>query len=195
VIEPSSSSRGFKADLPVGRCAPSARPRHASRSAPLSFAQTSTATVPVPRSRVVHAPLLVPRPYEASESRVEGSRASRLVPPLAIAAGRGGRGTGWWGEGEGRLPVRSVLTGAGCRGYDFEKVFYVSAVIEGPGRIGVGTWATNSLQVGEGLIIAANDYAREVTDWGEAAKDGSPAAEVRDMANDGATESQTCVTG
>jgi hypothetical protein len=80
------------------------------------------------------------------------------------------------------------------RSDDFEKVFYVSAVIEGPGRLGVGTWATNSLKVGGGLIIAANDYAREVTDWGEAAEDGSPAAEVRDMANDGATESQTCVT-
>ena len=57
----------------------------------------------------------------------------------------------------------------------------------------VGTWATNSLEVGEGLIIAADSIAREFSDWGEAAGEGSAAAEVRGLENDGAQESRDCL--
>jgi hypothetical protein len=81
---------------------------------------------------------------------------------------------------------------AAVRSEDFEKVFYVSAVIEGPDV--VGTWATNSLKVGEGLIIAADPVAMEYSDWGEAAQPGSDAAEVQGLQNDGAQESQDCIT-
>jgi hypothetical protein len=74
-------------------------------------------------------------------------------------------------------------------------VWYVSAVIRGPGLGSdtVGTWATNSLEAGEGLIIAADSIAREFSDWGEAAAEGSPAAEVRGLENDGAQESRDCL--
>lgn len=83
--------------------------------------------------------------------------------------------------------------GAAVKSDDFEKVFYVSAPIEGPDQ--VGTWATNSLKVGEGLIIAADSVAMEFTDWGAAAQPGSPAAEVQGLENDGAQESRDCIAG
>jgi len=83
--------------------------------------------------------------------------------------------------------------GAAVKSDDFEKVFYVSAPIKGPNQ--VGTWATNSLKVGEGLIIAADPVAMEFTDWGEAAQPGSPVAEVQGLENDGAQESRDCVNG
>ena len=57
----------------------------------------------------------------------------------------------------------------------------------------IGTWATNSLKVGEGLIIADDPVAMEYSDWGEAAQPGSAAAEVQGLQNDGAQESQDCV--
>jgi hypothetical protein len=85
---------------------------------------------------------------------------------------------------------------AAVRSEDFEKVYYVSAVILGSGLEGgetVGTWATNSLRPGGGLIMAADSIAREFSDWGEAAKEGSPAAEVRGLENDGAQESRDCL--
>jgi hypothetical protein len=75
---------------------------------------------------------------------------------------------------------------AAVRSDDFEKVFYVSAIIAGAEQ--VGTWATNSLKVGEGLIIAADPVAMEFTDWGEAAQPGSPVAEVQGLETDGANE-------
>jgi hypothetical protein len=83
--------------------------------------------------------------------------------------------------------------GAAVKSDDFEKVFYVSAPIRDPNQ--VGTWATNSLKVGEGLIIAADPVAMEFTDWGEAAQPGSPVAEVQGLENDGAQESRDCVNG
>jgi hypothetical protein len=83
------------------------------------------------------------------------------------------------------------------RSEDFEKVWYVSAVIRGPGLGSdtVGTWATNADPSGppSGLIIAADAIAREWSDWGAAAEEGSPAAEVRGLENDGAQESRDCL--
>ncbi len=87
---------------------------------------------------------------------------------------------------------------AAVRSHDFERVWYVSAVILGAG-IGsetVGTWAVNvkpDAKHAGGLIIAADSVAREFSDWGEAAAEGSPAAEVRGLENDGAQESRDCL--
>ncbi len=87
---------------------------------------------------------------------------------------------------------------AAVRSHDFERVWYVSAVILGAG-IGaetVGTWAVNvkpDAKHAVGLIIAADSVAREFSDWGEAAAEGSPAAEVRGLENDGAQESRDCL--
>jgi hypothetical protein len=41
--------------------------------------------------------------------------------------------------------------------------------------------------------MAADSIAREFSDWGEAAEEGSPAAEVRGLENDGAQESRDCL--
>jgi hypothetical protein len=102
-----------------------------------------------------------------------------------------GIATGLTVEGGGRLGKAAAV-----RSNDFERVFYVSADILGAGieeGEAVGTWATNSLKVGEGLIIAADSIAREFSDWGAAAEEGSPAAEVRGLENDGAQESRDCL--
>ena len=69
----------------------------------------------------------------------------------------------------------------------------MSAPITGPDQL--ATWATNSLKVGEGVIMAADPVAMEFTDWGAAAQPGSPAAEVQGLENDGAQESRDCVSG
>jgi hypothetical protein len=87
---------------------------------------------------------------------------------------------------------------AAVRSEDFKKVWYVSAVIRGPdfGDDAIGTWATNTDPTKpeiSGLIMAADSIAREFSDWGEAAEEGSPAAEVRGLENDGAQESRDCL--
>jgi hypothetical protein len=118
----------------------------------------------------------------------DGDRCLRVPTALkeGIASGLRPRGK------ETRFKTTGDLgKAAAVRSDDFEKVFYVSAVIEGPDV--VGTWATNSLKVGEGLILAAEPVAMEYSDWGEAAQPGSAAAEVRGLQNDGAQESQDCV--
>jgi hypothetical protein len=82
--------------------------------------------------------------------------------------------------------------------YRGKRVWFVSAEIQGAGLKGkddIGTRATTSRPTGRdfGLIIAVNAVAREFSEWGEAAKEGSPADEVRSMDWHGAKESQACV--
>lgn len=57
-------------------------------------------------------------------------------------------------------------------------VYIVGSTITGPGMDGVvGTWATDEEA---GPIFALNTMAREFSDWGAAAQDGSAMAEIRD---------------
>jgi hypothetical protein len=49
--------------------------------------------------------------------------------------------------------------------------------------------------VGEGLILAADEVAKEFSDWGADVGEGSPAAEAMSLDNDGAEESRACLTG
>jgi hypothetical protein len=124
----------------------------------------------------------------ASGGEADGDRCMRVPKALkeGIAEGLRARGK------ETRIKTTGDLgRAAAVRSDDFEEVYYVSAVIEGPDV--VGTWATNSLKVGEGLIIAADPMAMEYSDWGEAAQPGSAAAEVQGLQNDGAQESQDCI--
>ena len=75
------------------------------------------------------------------------------------------------------------------RSRDFERVYFVSAEIDGPGMEGdgeIGTWATNRLDE-TGLTYAVSGIAKEFSDWGAA---GSPDFS---MSDDGARESQECV--
>lgn len=104
-------------------------------------------------------------------------------------------GSGLTVEGGGKLGKAAAV-----RSEDFEKVWYVSAVIRGPGMGAdtVGTWASNiepSTEDAGGLIMGADSIAREFSDWGADAAEGSPAAEVRGLENDGAQESRDCLRG
>lgn len=71
----------------------------------------------------------------------------------------------------------------------FEKVWMISADIEGPGLSGkddIGTWATNDLTAGKGLIFSVGAVAREFSQWGP-----GPGFNLSD---DGVAESRACVT-
>jgi hypothetical protein len=120
-------------------------------------------------------------PAEASRClHVGGSLKKAIASGLTVKYG------GWLGKA------------AAVRSDDFERVWYVSAVILGPaiGAETVGTWAVNvkpDAKYAGGLIIAADSVAREFSDWGEAAAEGSPVAEVRGLENDGAQESRDCL--
>jgi hypothetical protein len=76
---------------------------------------------------------------------------------------------------------------------DFERVYFISADIDGPGLEGpddIGTWAKSGpLRVGEGLILAVDGVANEFSDWG----DGRKTDAMLSMDNDGAEESKDCV--
>jgi hypothetical protein len=128
-------------------------------------------------------------PDEMMETRGTEAEVIRCLP--VSKALRRAIATGLTVTGGGKLGEAAAV-----RSEDFEKVYYVSAVILGPGFEGeetVGTWATNSLRPGGGLIMAADSMAREFSDWGEAAEEGSPAAEVRGLENHGAQESRDCL--
>ncbi len=66
-----------------------------------------------------------------------------------------------------------------------------AGVLAQPGDI--GTWAVGEL--GGGPIIAVDGFAKEFTDWGAAAQEGSPAAEARDalQVSDAAGVVKQCV--
>jgi hypothetical protein len=59
----------------------------------------------------------------------------------------------------------------------------------------VGVWATGP--DGAGPIVALNSFAREFSDWGDAAQPGSKAAQNRDQlaGYDEADNAIKCVTG
>lgn len=136
------------------------------------------------------APEAEPEDETTTVEDAEPAEGSRCLP--VSGALKKGIGEGLTVAGRGKLGK-----GAAVRSEDFEKVWYVSAVIRGPGMGSdtVGTWATNADPSGppSGLIIAADSIAREFSDWGAAAQEGSPAAEVRGLENDGAQESRDCL--
>ena len=74
----------------------------------------------------------------------------------------------------------SLGDGFAVRSRDFEKVWMVAADIDAPSMNGpdeIAVWATNSRPDtgigGIGLIAAADAFAKEFSDWGEAANEGS----------------------
>jgi endonuclease YncB( thermonuclease family) len=90
---------------------------------------------------------------------------------------------------EGGLSLRGAQA---VRSEDFEEVYFIAADIEEPGMDGadqIGVWASNALKAGEGLILAVNEVAQELTDWPDA---DSTDAEMT-MADDGAEEARGCV--
>lgn len=127
-------------------------------------------------------------PAEESPEPAEESRCLPVSAPLkrAIAEGLTVQGGGSLGKA------------AAVRSEDFEEIWYVSAVIRGPGMGDdpVGTWAANIDPAAKdpgGLLTAADAIARAFSDWGAAAQEGSPATWVRGLENDGAQESRDCL--
>jgi hypothetical protein len=78
---------------------------------------------------------------------------------------------------------------------DFERVWFISAEIDGPGIEGdgdIGTWAKSGpLAVGGGLILSVDAVAKEFSDWGH----GDTTDAELSMSDDGAQESHDCVEG
>lgn len=91
-----------------------------------------------------------------------------------------------------------TVTGGGAlrdawavRSSDFEKVWFVSAEIDGSGIEGdgdVGTWATNEISSEAGLIYSVGGIANEFSDWG----DGGATDAGFSLSDDGAGESAEC---
>lgn len=76
---------------------------------------------------------------------------------------------------------------AAVRSSDYSRVYFVSAVLVGPGLGGdtIGTWATNRLGEG-GMIFSVDGTAKEFSEWGDAGGRFS-------AFDDGAQESKDCV--
>jgi hypothetical protein len=84
-----------------------------------------------------------------------------------------------------------LRNGFAVKSEDFSEVYFVSAEIDGPGMEGdgeVGTWATNSLEPGGGLILAVGGLAHEFSDWGH----GEQTDAALSPDDDGVDESQEC---
>ena len=96
--------------------------------------------------------------------------------------------------------VDSIASGSTIPGYrldharavksnDFERIYFISAEASGPGLPNaVGTWASNRLEPGEGLIWAIDDIARSSTTWPKPS-----GVETMSMIDDGAEQSRRCV--
>jgi hypothetical protein len=86
----------------------------------------------------------------------------------------------------------SLRNARAVKSNDLEKVYMVAADIQGDGMEGnddIGVWATNSLQ-GNGLIFSVDGFAKEFSDWGDAA---TTDAQITQAA-DGVDEAKECAT-
>ena len=154
----------------------------------LSLAGCSSATENTTGAAAQAPPQTQTPETQAPETQATESDSRCLPVPKALVRGIE---EGLTVEGGGTLRNAKAV-----KSEDFKNVYYVSADIQGPGLEGdddIGTWATNSLKVGEGLIIGADEVAREFSDWGAAASPDSPAGQVIGLQNDGAEESRDCV--
>jgi hypothetical protein len=115
----------------------------------------------------------------------EASSRCENVPPALVAAME--EGLELTGGGGSLTNAKSVKSN------DFERVYFISADIDGPGLEGpddIGTWAKSGpLQVGGGLILSVDNVAEEFSSWPDA---GTTDVEMS-MEDDGAEESKDCV--
>jgi hypothetical protein len=113
-----------------------------------------------------------------------GSDRCENVPPGLVQ----GIATGLTVGGGGTLTNAKAV-----KSNDFERVYFISADIDGPGLEGpddIGTWAKSGpLRVGGGLILSVDAVAKEFSDWG----DGGSTDAMLSMDDDGAEESKECV--
>lgn len=78
---------------------------------------------------------------------------------------------------------------AAYRSPDHGKVYLVALEFAGAGADNVGVWATNSLEAGGGLIMAADGFANEFTDW----PDAMTTAAAINAASPGVSEAKDCL--
>jgi len=75
------------------------------------------------------------------------------------------------------------------RSEDFEKIWMVAALMEGPGMDGdIGVWATNKID-DTGIILAVDGLAQEFSEW----PDGDSTDAEMSAADDGVDEAKDCV--
>jgi len=78
------------------------------------------------------------------------------------------------------------------RSRDFEKVYFVAAVIADAtgAKQGIGLWATDRGYREYGTIFAVNGFANEFSDWGDGGKTDAQFSQF----DDGATEAESCAS-
>jgi hypothetical protein len=64
----------------------------------------------------------------------------------------------------------SAVRGSAVKSPDFENVYFIAVefTLAGADNV-VGVWVSNSLERGGGITLAADAFAKEFTDWGDAA--------------------------
>ena len=109
-------------------------------------AESSPAPAPAPK----------PVPEPEPEPRVE---CLEVGQDLAEAIMLGATATGM-----------SAIRGSAVKSPDFEKVYFIAVefTLAGADNV-VGVWASNSLERGGGIIMAADAFVKEFTDCGDAA--------------------------
>lgn len=86
-----------------------------------------------------------------------------------------------------------LTNGKAVRSNDFEKVYFVSAYLQGEGLSGtdIATFATNNLD-GPAFVLAVDSYAKEFTVFPASDREG--AQFYITLSDDGARESRDCVS-
>jgi hypothetical protein len=114
----------------------------------------------------------------------EASSRCENVPPALVAAMEEGLELSGGGG--------SLTNAKAVKSNDFERVYFISADIDGPGLEGsddIGTWVTNGTLQDSGLTLSVDNVAIEFSTW----PDISTTDLEVSMQNDGAEESRECV--
>lgn len=84
----------------------------------------------------------------------------------------------------------TLTNGFAVKSNDYEEVWFIAAVIDGPGmgKGVVGIWASNRLEANDGLIFAIDGFAEEFSDWGVGSTTDANIAQ----SDDGAQEAAQC---
>jgi len=110
---------------------------------------------PVPSSTPVATPSSTPAPSASAPSadRCVAVSAKKLKNiAIGLTVGAGG----------------SLTSGFAVKSNDYAEVWFIAAVIDGPGlgKGVVGIWASTRLEANDGMILAIDGFADEFTDWG-----------------------------
>jgi hypothetical protein len=132
---------------------------------------------PVPSSTPVATPSSTPAPSASAPSAdrcvaVSAKKLKNIATGLTVGGGG------------------SLTNGFAVKSNDYAEVWFIAAVIDGPGMGNgvVGIWASNRLEANDGLIFAIDAFAEEFSDWGV----GSTTDANITQSDDGAQEAAQC---